>query len=239
VKYCDLTLATPEKNLACDEALLDLADDGSGSEVLRFWEPDRYFVVLGYANRAATEANLEFCQRQGIPVLRRCTGGGTVLQGPGCLNYSLVLRIAESGPLHSISTTNGHILERHRAALAPLLAGAVKRQGQSDLASRGLKFCGNAQRRKKRFLLFHGSLLLDLDMALVEQALPLPSKEPSYRGGRSHADFLLNLRMRPADLKMALRRAWNADEPSDDIPHDRIGTLIREKYGLADWNLKF
>src|SRR6266566_3649960 len=151
MKYCDLTLAPPAENLACDEALLQLAEeDGKMGEVLRVWEPMQYFVVVGYANRVGTEVNLPFCQRHTIPVLRRCTGGGTVLQGPGCLNYSLILPIAGSGPLRSIPATNDFILKRHQSALAALLRAPVEIRGHTDLAIGGLKFSGNAQRRKKR-----------------------------------------------------------------------------------------
>src|SRR2546428_11436756 len=78
VKFCDLPLDSPAENLACDEALLDTAEAGFSGELLRVWEPQSYFVVLGYANKAASEANLEFCRQNAIPVLRRCTGGGAV-----------------------------------------------------------------------------------------------------------------------------------------------------------------
>ena len=152
MKLCDLTLRTPEENLACDEALLDLCEAGDSDELLRLWALPQYFVVLGYANKATTEVNLPFCQKLTIPVLRRCTGGGTVLQGPGVLNYSLVLRINDSGPFHSIPATNQFILERHRDALAALVLAPVEWRGQTDLAIGGLKFAGNAQRRRRRFL---------------------------------------------------------------------------------------
>src|SRR5882724_8858694 len=99
MKYIDFTLPTPAANLACDEVLLDLCEAGAGADTLRFWQAREPFVVVGYANKAAREVNLEACQRRGIPVLRRCSGGGTVLQGPGCLSYSLILRISETGPL--------------------------------------------------------------------------------------------------------------------------------------------
>jgi lipoate---protein ligase len=239
VKLCDLTLAAPEENLACDEALLDLSEAGQGNEVLRFWEPSQYFVVLGYANKAEREANLSFCRAKAIPVLRRCTGGGTVLQGPGVLNCSLILRFDASSPLHSIAATNEFILKRHQAALAPLLGAPVEWQGQTDLAIGGLKFSGNAQRRQRRFLIFHGSFLLNLDLGLVEQALPLPSRQPSYRQSRSHAAFLLNLKLPSSILKSALREAWQATDPFSDIPSAQIQRLVREKYALDEWNLKF
>src|SRR3989442_6260317 len=93
VKYLDLTLPTHAENLACDEALLDWCDERDGPEVLRFWEPRQHFVVVGYGNRVEREVNVAACHELSIPVLRRCSGGGTVLQGPGCLDYSLILPI--------------------------------------------------------------------------------------------------------------------------------------------------
>jgi lipoate-protein ligase A len=239
VKYCDLTFATSEENLACDEALLDLCEDGLANELLRFWEPASYFVVVGYGNKVATEVNLPFCQANGIPVLRRCTGGGTVLQGSGLLNYSLILRTGQSSPLQSISGTNDFILQRHQAVLSALLKQPVEVAGQTDLAIGGLKFSGNSQRRKKQSLLFHGSFLLDLDISLVERTLPLPSKRPCYRRDRSHSDFLINLRIPVATLKTALLEAWQADHALPNFPTTQITTLARDKYGQHKWNFKF
>ena len=239
MKLCDLTLGTPEENLACDEVLLDLCEAGHGEEILRFWALPRYFVVLGYANKVATEVNLPYCQSLGIPVLRRCTGGGTVLQGPGVLNYSLILRLDDSRPFSSIPATNRFILQRHRDAFAALVMAPVEWRGQTDLAIGGLKFAGNAQRRRRRFLLFHGSFLLHLDLSLVEKALPQPSRQPDYRINRSHSDFLINLNIPPYNLKAALARAWNATEPLAPIPFAQITRLASEKYALDEWNLKF
>ena len=80
MNYCDITLPTAEENLACDEALLELCEEGLADEVLRFWEPAQYFVVLGYANKVVDEAHRELCEFNAIPILRRCTGGGAVFQ---------------------------------------------------------------------------------------------------------------------------------------------------------------
>ncbi len=185
MKYLDQTLQTPHENLACDEALLDCCEEGFPDEILRFWEPRQHFVVLGYSNKARSEVNLDSCQRLGIPVLRRCTGGGTVLQGPGCLNYALLLKIQSDSPLANITKANAFIMNRNRNALNPLLGGKVLIQGHTDLTLQGTKFSGNSQRRRRLFLLFHGSFLLDLDLALVEQTLThafqattLPSRPP-------------------------------------------------------------
>jgi lipoate-protein ligase A len=239
VKFCDLTLESPQENLACDEALLDLCDEGLAGELLRVWEPSQYFVVVGYANKAATEVNLAFCQRNTIPVLRRCTGGGSVLQGPGVLNYSLCLHVDPSGPLRSISSANDFILRRHLIAFAAALKAPIEARGQTDLAIGGLKFCGNAQRRKKHFLIFHGCFLLHLDFELMEKTLPMPSKQPAYRLNRSHPDFLMNLKVPPEMMKAILVKAWGATEAFAAIPFDRISGLTREKYARDEWNSKF
>src|SRR5712671_3433211 len=122
MKLLDLTLPTPAENLACDEALLDACEEGATDGVLRFWESGEYFVVVGYSNKVRTEVNLPECERRGAPVLRRCSGGGTVVQGRGCLNYALVLKIPESGPLASLTETNRFIMERHQETLASILS---------------------------------------------------------------------------------------------------------------------
>jgi lipoate-protein ligase A len=119
MKWFDFTFATPAENLACDEALLDLCER-DGLEVLRFWESREPFVVVGYGNRVESEVNVEECKRRGVPILRRCSGGGTVVQGPGCLNYNLALRIPDEGPLTSVTGTNEFVMERNRAALEKL-----------------------------------------------------------------------------------------------------------------------
>jgi lipoate---protein ligase len=237
MNYCDITLPTPEENLACDEALLDLCEEGLATDVLRIWEPSQYFVVVGYANKVADEVHQIFCDFSAIPILRRCTGGGAVLQGPGVLNYSLILRV--EGELHNIPSTNNFVLKRHQTALADILKAPVEIQGHTDLAIGGLKFSGNAQRRKKHCLLFHGSILLHLDIELVEKALPFPSRPPDYRFGRSHSDFLMNLKVPPELVKNTLRKVWKATQPPGEFPIQQVALLVREKYIHPEWNLKF
>lgn len=236
--YLDLTLPTPAENLACDEALLETCEAG-GPEALRFWEAPAHFVVLGYANRVATEVDLGECRARGIPVLRRITGGGTVLQGPGCLNYSVVLRIQEEGPTASIPQTNLWIMNRHAAALTELLGQPVRRRGDTDLAIADRKCSGNAQRRGRRALLFHGAFLIDLDLALLAAVLPPPSREPDYRAGRGHGDFVMNLGVDRARLKSALRQVWAANEPLSAWPAARTEELARTKYCRDEWNHRF
>jgi len=235
----DLTLPTPQQNLACDEALVDWCEQGHDEEILRFWESPEYFVVLGYSGRAAAEVNLSACRRDGFPVLRRCSGGGAVVQGPGCLNYSLILRIADRAPLKGITETNNFIMRRHKEALEPVLGAGVAIQGFTDLALGLRKFSGNAQHRKRRFVLFHGTLLLDFDIPRMDELLPLPSRQPAYRQNRPHRDFLVNLEAPASVIKEVLKKSWNVTGALEKIPLEKIDDLVESRYGRKEWNFKF
>ena len=239
MKYLDLSLPTPEANLACDEALLEVCDEASDGAVLRVWESPSIFVVVGYSNQVSREVRVDLCRSHNIPILRRCTGGGTVVQGPGCLNYSLCLRMEEGGPLATITQTNCFIMSKLRQVFQDLLQTPVDIRGHTDLAIADRKFSGNAQRRKQRSVLFHGSILLHFDLALIEALLPAPSQQPAYRASRPHLDFVRNLPLAASDLKSAFCTAWQAHEALNTIPNSRISQLIEEKYGRADWNHRF
>ncbi len=244
MEFLDLTLPTPAENLACDEALLDAAEAGERGEMLRCWESPIHFVVVGYANQVAREVNLAACETRHIPILRRCSGGGTVLQGPGCLNYALVLRITEDGPTRNISAANQFIMQRQCQAMATLAANFrlpttdFNVNGHTDLALAGRKFSGNSQRRRKDYLLFHGTFLLNFDVSLASEVLRMPSWQPDYRNNRSHRDFLTHLDISATAIKAELARAWKVSGPAADFPSERVATLCREKYEQSEWNRK-
>jgi lipoate-protein ligase A len=235
LRFLDVTLPTPEENLACDEALLEACEARTLPGLLRVWEPQTHFVVLGYANALRQHVNLAACRRARIPVLRRISGGGSVLQGPGCLNFSLILPHDGTGPLASLRGTTAYVLHRHQDALQPLLGRAVRVEGTSDLAVASRKFSGNAQRRAGRSVLFHGTFLLDLDLTLVQQVLRQPPAQPAYRQGRTHADFLTNLGVPAARLVDILRASWNATRPLGALPRDAIQRLVQRRYGAPAW----
>ena len=239
MKYLELTFADPASNLACDEALLELCEKNEEDGLLRIWEPERYFVVLGYSNEVASEVKVTECQAKGIPIFRRFSGGGTVLQGPGCLNYSLAVNNERLEIPADLIASYRVVLERHLQFCAGQGWQSVQIQGISDLALNGRKFSGNAQHRKRLFTLFHGTFLLSFDITLIETFLRMPSKQPVYRNERSHQDFLCNLRMTPQDVRRALKQAWDAKDRFAEIPFDRIQELLRERYSRDEWTLKY
>lgn len=229
------TLPSPAENLALDEALLEMAEAGGLSDgVLRIWESPTYFVVLGRSSKAEIEINLETCRREGVPIYRRPSGGGTVISGPGCISYAAVLDFESLPHLRAIDEAHQYVLGRVCAALTTLVPN-IARAGTSDLAlvsgnGEHRKISGNALRMKRDHFLYHGTLLYDLSLEMVERLLATPTRTPDYREGRSHAEFITNLPLDRQAIESALADEWNAQESFTDAPLERTTELADEKY---------
>ncbi len=234
MRHLDLTLPTLAENLALDEALLLEAEAGRGGEVLRFWYWTEPAVVLGAGCRLADDVDEAACLADGVPILRRASGGGTVLQAAGCLSYSLVLSYARDAALHDIRASYAYILGRTAEVLAELLP-RVEHAGISDLAAGGRKFSGNAQQRKRTHVLHHGTLLYAFDLGRVGRYLRQPARQPEYRAGREHSGFLMNLPATAEGLRRLLLRAWPADKPLTHWPADAVRQLVQDKYTRPEW----
>jgi lipoate-protein ligase A len=230
----ELTLPSPAENLALDEVLLLEAEAGRAGEALRLWEWTGAAVVLGSGSGLAEEVDEAACEADGVPILRRASGGGTVVLGAGCLCYSLVLSYDRSPALPAIASSYVYILDRVRDALAADVPG-IERAGISDLAVAGCKVSGNSQQRKRSHFLHHGTLLYGFDVSSVARYLRLPGRQPDYRRGREHADFLTSLPVDPARLRMALRDAWGAIEEATAWPQDAVRELVLSKYLDPRW----
>ena len=239
MRYLDLTFPTPEENLACDEVLLDACENDGGEEILRVWEAPRPFVVLGCASRLRDEAHADWCKRSGIPLLRRASGGCAVVQGDGCLSFALILRIPEDGPLTSIRGTCASIVARHAESMRDLFGDETRAAGLGDLALGDLKISGTAQRRRRRFMLVHGTFLLDFDLPLVGRSLAFPPRQPDYRRDRPHGEFLTNARASNEAVKAALRQTWAATETLADLPFEQINDLARTRHAASSWIGRF
>ena len=233
MRYLDFTCDTPANYLACEEALLDACESGQSGELLWCWEPRTPFVVLGYSNPIRSEVHLAACAPRGVAVVRRLSGGGAVLQAPGCLNFSLYLDLTRDACATSRGTT-AFVLARHQALLAALLGRPVAVRG-GDLAVENRKCSGSAQRRRQRFALFHGTFLLSLDMDLMDAVLPMPSRQPAYRQGRAHRRFLTTLPVTATRLTAALREAWDALTPVSAPSAASIQHLVNTRYAADDW----
>lgn len=237
MRVIDLSYERPAENLALDEVLLDSLETGRAGETLRFWESASPFVVLGVSQVLRDEANEPACAELEVPILRRCTAGGCVLQGPGSLNYTLVLRYDGHPDIRGIRTSYRYILNRICEALGR--RGIEARcAGTSDLVTGDLKFSGNAQRRRKHGILHHGTLLYGLDLSLLERCLREPGERPDYRGDRDHGRFVRNLPLGADELRAVVREAFGADsgvESPSAEEESKSRELAAGKYESRDW----
>ena len=240
MRLLDYSFAEPEANLALDETLLDSVEKGYSATALRFWESPSHFVVLGVSQKLAEETDESACRRVGIPILRRCSAGGCVLQGPGCLNYSFAIRYESYPEARSIHGSYQLILPAIARVLKERHGIPARREGISDIAVEGLKISGNAQKRRKHAMLHHGTLLYDFDVTLAEQCLRHPAERPSYRGDRNHRAFLTNLPLPPLALVETVLEAFSLNGPLDSAPSpsemEQVQRLVREKYATHEWN---
>lgn len=240
MRLLDLSFPAPEDNLALDEALLHQLQtvETSGErpvETLRFWESPTPFVVLGRSLRLAEEVDVEAAARAGVPVLRRVSGGGTVVIGPGSLNFTLVLSLNRHSEHRDIRRSM-HLIVTAIAEALPI--DGLRLAGTSDLVWHDWKVSGHAQRRSRDGLLHHGTLLYGLDLPLMARILREPARQPEHRAKRTHLDFTRNLPLDAATIKDALARAWNA-APIDGaglLTLPPIDTLVRQKYANRRWN---
>ena len=233
----DTNVTAPEENLALDEALLYEAESG-GAEYLRFWESPAYFVVLGAGCPVNDDVETHQCHRRGIPILRRCSGGGTVVQGPGCVNYTFILDRERRPGLETIASTNDTVLTSIVSALSNQ-GISTQQEGVCDLACNGVKISGNAQRRRKRFILFHGTLLHNFELSLISALLRQPGRQPEYRANRDHAAFVRNARIGVEEFRQSLAALWNVTAVSNQGPQQAVRQLVADKYAKPEWNFSF
>jgi lipoate-protein ligase A len=205
----DISFPTPQENIAFDEVLLSLAEKQRTGEYLRFWESSKIFIVMGLIGRADIDVNSSHIQEDNILVLRRSSGGGTVLQGPGCLNFTLVLSKQKHPQLNDLRRSYEWISTKIIEALRQAGLEAYFRP-PSDLATgpEEKKFSGNAQRRRKLYILHHGTILYKFDLSLISRYLNMPREIPEYRKHRPHTDFVTNIPIDPHVFKDHLAKAF-------------------------------
>jgi lipoate-protein ligase A len=263
----DLTLSTPAENVALDEALLDWAEEENHEwECLRLWESPVPIVVVGRSTRVKLEIQELACRQRGIPILRRSSGGAAIVAGPGCLMYAVVLSYRLRPELKDIRRAHAYVLNRLATSLT-VYGVPVAHAGTSDLVieqgagstEQGVKnkqlgsqvptpcsplpalrkFSGNSLRAKRSHLLYHGTLLYNFELGLIETCLRMPPRVPDYREGRSHRDFVTNLPITRQSLIDAVDAAWPTQGALSIWPIERVSDLVAARLARDSWNLEF
>ena len=225
-------------HLALDEALLMEAEAGHGGETLRVWEFDQHVVVAGRSTRVDEEIDRDFCQTHGIPILRRCSGGASVVGGPGCVMYSVVLSFTREPALSRIDVAHQYVMSRVLAALQQQIP-EVELQGTCDLTWQNRKFSGNSLRITRQHLLYHGTILSSFDLDLIPLCLKHAPRQPEYRKGRDHGDFVTNMPIDRSKFSNAFGEALGVTEQREmESLQSRIRELRGQRYDAAEWNFR-
>jgi lipoate-protein ligase A len=147
-------------------------------------------VVLGRGGKPEVEVDLAAARADGVPVLRRRGGGCAVILDPGNVIVSVALPIPGLGGIMSAFAA---ITEWLIAALAEGGVPGVERRGTSDLAVGDRKIGGACLWRTRGLVYYSTTLLVAPDLALIDRYLPHPPREPEWRRGRAHREFLVRL----------------------------------------------
>ncbi len=233
MRRLDLSLPTTAENLALDEALLLCA--ATIGPTLRFWKAKATTVIVGRGSKIADEVNLGYCKEHDIPVLRRCSGGASIVAGPDCLMYNAVVKWPAAQAIPNVDVAHQYVMSRVLAAVQQQQPSA-KLQGICDLTLHEKKFSGNSLRVTREFVLYHGTILQGVDHDLIEACLSSPPRTPDYRGGRSHREFITSIVLNETQFKEDLAANFGATNPLQQIPSETVHKLVAEKYLCDEWN---
>ena len=210
LNYLETPALSVAEQIALDRELMSEVGKGTRTAFLRFYDFTDEAIVLGLSQEEERYVDKQETEKDGVLVLRRFSGGGTVFIHKGCLVYTIVTTL--TSPFKRFD-----VMGAYRTAFMPVIE-AFQKQGiplefhePCDLAVDGRKIAGNAQSQRQGALLIHGSFLVDPDLIRIKRYLKEPDVRPAYRAKRSHEDFLLPLSELGLDeqkLKALLISAW-------------------------------
>ncbi len=164
-------------NMAIDEAILTARISGQVPNTLRFyrWQPSA--VSIGKNQNPQTEIYLDACQKLGVDVVRRISGGGTVYHDfEGEITYSVIAKVADLGTA-DVTSVYVKIYEAIKDALRLLGITADFSSGDAkncpNMTVAGKKISGSSQTITRGVVLQHGTLLRSVDLPKMFQLLKL------------------------------------------------------------------
>ncbi|HGI3192364.1 TPA: lipoate--protein ligase [Streptococcus agalactiae] len=176
MKYIVNTSNDPAYNVALEAYAFQKLTDIDEIFILWINEPA---IIIGRHQNTIQEINKEFIDKNGIHVVRRLSGGGTVYHDLNNLNYTIISNNTQEGAF-DFQTFSKPVID----TLAKL---GVKAEftGRNDLEINGQKFAGNAQAYYKGRMMHHGCLLFDVDMSVLGQALKVSKDKIESKGIKS------------------------------------------------------
>lgn len=230
----------PPESAAMDDAILTCHSVRAVPDTLHLYARSRPTVSIGYFQRAAEAVDLEECERRGVAIVRRRSGGGTIYTDPGQLVFAVVAPLAtvHGGALTPFSKVCGAVADALRsfgleAAYKPM----------NDVEVGGRKVSGSAQLRRHGSVLHHGTVLVDSDLGAMDAVLRGAGSRPSAR-----VTTLAALLDRPPavdDVKSALSEAIAsafgvALSVGDLVDEEKrlVASSVGERYSRPNWSLR-
>jgi lipoate-protein ligase A len=156
------------------------------------WIPDKVYIVLGASNNPVDSLNIANVENDKITVLKRPSGGQSVILTPNNIIIAAVF-FDQNNRLHPKDVFE-HINKLIISAIEKTGIKNLSLKGISDIAISEKKILGSAIYRSKDALLYHAVLNIGEPSATFERYLKQPKREPVYRQGRSHSDFITSLK---------------------------------------------
>jgi lipoate-protein ligase A len=234
--------------LATDEALMARYAGGPAAPTLRLYTYRTHCALVGRFQDASAELNLDACFRTGTQVNRRPTGGGAIIMGRDQLGVALVASMRdEITPPHARAMI-ARFGEGIVAGLARLGVTGEAR-GKNDIAVRGRKIAGlGVYTDVHDAVLFHASVLVDLDVAFMLSVLNVPAAKLADKGVASVRERVTTIAAeagRPVPTQV-VREAVAAgyaelfgvrlvaDAPGD-VERAETDALLARRYGRPEW----
>jgi len=167
--------STAARNMAIDRAVLVANSNGKVPPTVRFfsWEPSA--ISIGYFQSLEDEIDLTTCKDLGVDYVRRITGGGAVYHEDE-LTYSIVIPESHKEISKNIMESYGRICGAVMNGLSNL---GIESEYKpiNDIITNGKKISGNAQTRKMKTVLQHGTILTDVNVEKMFSLLKVPNEK--------------------------------------------------------------
>jgi len=228
------------KNMAIDEAIAESVAKNESPPTIRFygWKPSS--VSIGFFQSLHAEIDVKECDKRGIDIVRRRTGGGAVFHDKE-ITYSVI------APLDMFPKD---IIASYREICSWIISG-LKTVGIdaefipiNDIITNGKKISGNAQTRKNGVLQQHGTILYEVDVDTMFQLLKVPNEKIRDKMIATVKERVTSAKIQcnctQNDLYAALEEAFAENK---EIEHDfltpqeqvRSDQLVVEKYASDEW----
>lgn len=180
--------------MATDVLKYDLPDltilNSEASTEVCVWQPDKTYLVLGQSNRAETALFTDKVTADNIPVYKRPSGGETVILTPHMLVIAVSFKeIKLQNPAVYFKKINDTLI----SVLAENGFTGLSQKGISDISRGPKKILGSSIYRKPGRVFYHAVLNVAEDPGVIAKYIRHPQKEPDYRQGRAHEDFVTSL----------------------------------------------